>query len=357
MAAGDVLNTRALNRATLYRQRLLQRGGDVVDTIELLVGMQAQNPHDPYYGLWARLEDFDPGDLSRLLVERGVVRGPLMRATIHMVTARDYISMRPDLQSVLQRVFASTSFAKDVRGIEPDRLLNAAGELLTSAHLTRAELAEALGKLFPWVPAASMAQASTYLLAVVQVPPRALWGESGFPRWALAEQWLETELTHREAPDRLVLRYLGAFGPASVADMRTWSGLSGLREVVNRLRPRLRSWRDQKGRELLDLPDAIYPEPDTPAPPRFLPEYDNVLLAHSDRSRFMNDLAPEGWVGNLLVDGFYAGSWRIDRGGALRVMVRVAPTKAQLNELETEARRLAVSTGANEIEIQVGSVD
>lgn len=261
------------------------------------------------------------------------------------------------LQSVLERVFASTSFAKDVRGIDPDRLLTAAGELLTSAHLTRAELAEALGNLFPGVPAASMAQASTYLLPVVQVPPRALWGESGLPRWALAEQWLETELTHRGAPDRLVLRYLGAFGPASVADMRTWSGLSGLREAVNRLRPRLRSWRDQKGRELLDLPDAIYPEPDTPAPPRFLPEYDNVLLAHADRSRFMNDLAPEGWVGNLLVDGFYTGSWRIDRGGALRVMVRVAPTKAQLNELETEARRLAISTGANEIEIRVGSVD
>lgn len=352
----DVLDARALNRATLHRQGLLERGGGVVDTIEHLVGIQAQNPHDPYYALWARIAAFDPTELSRLLVERRAVRGSLMRATLHLSTARDYLRMRPVLHSVLARVFGSTYFAKDTAGIDRKTLLALARELLEETPRTRAELAALLEERLPGSPGASLAQMVTYLLPVVQVPPRGVFGSSGQARWALAEEWIGRELETDTSPDGLILRYLGAFGPASVADMRVWSGLAGLREVVDRLHPRLRVWRGEEGPELFDLADATHPDPDTPAPPRLLPEYDNVLLGHADRSRFFTGPTPPGWVGNLLVDGFYAGSWKLARErGSVRVELepQVKLSRSQLEETEAEANRLVRVVAAQSQESSV----
>lgn len=312
--------------------------------IEHLVGMQAQNHLDPYYALWARIDAFRPEELSNLVESRAALRIPLLRSTIHLVTARDCLTMRPILGSVLARIFGSTSFAKDIEGVDRDDLLTTARALLEERPRTRAELGPILAERWPDRVASSLAQAATYLIPVVQVTPRGLWQQKGPAAWTTIEKWLGRPLEPAGAPDNLIIRYLGAFGPAAQKDMRVWSGLAGLADVVQRIRPRLLTFRDEQGVELFDLPDAPRPDPDTPSPPRFLPEYDNLLLSHSDRSRFFDgELVPKGWVGNLLVDGTYVGSWTVERSkrsARLDIELGRRLPESDIEEVTAEGSRL-----------------
>lgn len=327
---GLIEDVRALNRALLERQRLLRRERrPVPETIEHLIGMQAQSPSNPYLALWSRLDGFEPEDLSSLIAERQVVRGTLMRATIHLVTAGDYLALRPVVQSVPVQTFRSSAFARNLAGIPIDEVVTAGIALLTEHPSTQAELGRQLAARWPEHDATSLAAAVGFVAPLVQIPPRGLWGRSGQAKLTPAETWIGRALHADPSPDALVMRYLGAFGPATTADMRTWSRLTGLREVVERLRPRLRTFRDERGRELFDLPDAPLPDPETPAPPRFLPEYDNLMLSHDDRGRIIPGNSglpmPAGAgseYGAVLVDGFLAGMWRIarERGRAALVI-------------------------------------
>ena len=318
------LSTRALNRATLDRQLLLTRASrSVADTIEHLVGMQAQNPLDPYYGLWARLEPFDPADLAALIEDHQAVRTAFLRATIHLITAADCLDLDATTRPVSARTFGSTVFSKNTAGMDLGKLSTRGRRLLEARPMGRAELGRALAEEWPDRDPQSMAYAVSYLLPLVQVPPRGVWNQKGPAIWATVETWLGAKPNRTPVHERLVLRYLAAFGPATVSDIRVWSGVTGLAAVVEKLRPRLRVFIDENGRELLDLPDAPRPDADTPAPPRFLPEYDNVLLGHADRSRVIEpDAAAPGWAGNLLYDGFLRGSWKISRSrGQTRIIV------------------------------------
>src|SRR5437867_1736776 len=284
----EILGPRALNRATLQRQMLLERIRlTAEEAIERLAGMQGQAPDAPYVGLWSRLEGFRPEELASLITGRQAVRVTVMRGTVHLVTAAGFAAMRPVVQPVLERLFAGSPFARNLRGLDLDALLAEALPLVQEKPRTRAEPARALGERRPGIDGLSLAYAVTYLVPLVQVPPRGIWGSRGQATWVSAETWLGRGLGRPDV-EGLLLRYLGAFGPATVADMGAWSGLTGLREVVEALRPRLRVFNDRRGRELLDLPDAARPDPDTPAPVRFLPEYDNVLLSHADRSRVLD---------------------------------------------------------------------
>lgn len=322
--SGEVLGPRALNRALLDRQGLLGRTrASATEMIERLVGMQAQVPENPYIGLWSRVEGFAPAELSGLIAERRAVRAGVMRATIHLLSARDCLVIQPITQIVLIKAFKSP-WANGLAGADPADVTAAGLELLAERPRTRAEVSELLAPRWPDADPRALAHAATFHAALVQVPPRGLWRHGGQARWAPTEQWLGRPLQTPAAVDDLVLRYLAAFGPATVADLRTWSGLTGLREVVEALRPRLRAFRDENGRELLDVPGGSLPDPDTPAPPRFLPEYDNVGLSHADRSRIFSGLGP-GWppprgstIGSLLVDGFYRANWslRVEDGVA-----------------------------------------
>ncbi len=345
-AAGGVLSRRALNRATLARQGLLRRWTvPVAEAIERLVGLQAQAPNPPYVGLWTRLEGFRPDDLGRLILNREAVRAPLMRATIHLVTARDCLALRPVVQPVLERTFAGTAVRRDLLGADLPAILAAGRELLAERPRTGAELGTLLAERWPERDPRSLAQAVTFLVPLVQVPPRGVWGAGGRAAWTTVEAWLGRPVAGETAPDGMVLRYLAAFGPATVADVQTWSGLTRLREVVERLRPDLLTFRDERGRELFDLPEAPRPDPDAPAPPRFLAEFDNVILSHADRSRVLSDdhrrriASSNGMVpGTVLVDGFVRGTWKIERerGAATLQVTPFAPMPASDRDVLAE---------------------
>jgi hypothetical protein len=331
-----VLDPRALNRATLARQHLLARVAmPATQMVEHLVGIQAQVPENPYVALWSRLESFEPTELSGAIEQRRVVRGGLMRGTLHLVTDDDFLAFWPLIRPVLDRVLHGQSpFGRAMAGIEPEALMAAGRAWLDERPLTRAQLAPLMGERWPDHDGPSLAYALTYLLALVQVTPRGLWRRSGASAFTTVEAWLGRSV--EPAPDigALLIRYLAAFGPASVADIRAWSGIGGLREVVDRLRPRLVTFRDERGRELFDLPDGPRPDSDTPAPVRYLPEYDNVLLGHADRSRFGADERVAGLfgerpigLGTILVDGTVCGTWRVrrDREGAIMDIQTVDP--------------------------------
>ena len=347
-----VLNRQVLNRALLERQGLLRRQDmPAIDMIEHLVGMQAEAPNNPYIGLWSRLEDFRADELSEALVERRAVRASMMRATIHLVTARDLLALRAVVQEVLERdVYPNPTYGRErLEGLDMVALLDAGRELLDEKPRTAAELRDLLGPKWPDRDPAALAYAVRGLLPVIHIPPRGIWGESGPIALTTVESWLGKSVYPDPSPDSIVVRYLRAFGPATVADMRTWSQLTGLREVVERLRPRLCTFRDERGRELFDVPDAPLPDPQIPAPPRFLPWLDNALLSHADRTHIISEehrkiITGERWNAPVvLVDGFVHGTWKIEkaRGKATLVIEPFEPLfKEDRDAVAEEGERL-----------------
>jgi Winged helix DNA-binding domain len=347
-----VLSQRALNRALLSRQLLLdrvdlpdeagRRRATVIETIEHLVGLQAQAPFPPYYGLWSRLGGFRPDDLAALITDRSVVRIAVMRGTIHVVSARDCLPLRRLVQPVLDRGLRG-AFGKQLAGVDATAVAAAGRELVEAEPLTFSALGERLAERWPGSPPAALAQAVRAHVPLVQVPPRAVWGRAGQSLHTSAEHWLGAGLAASGGgaglaaadadPARLptlaglVTRYLAAFGPATARDVTAWSGLTGLRAVLDEMRPSLVTFRDEQGTELFDLASAPRPDGDAPAPVRLAAEFDNLLLSHADRSRVVH---PEHlrrfytingiFPGSVLIDGFVAGMWRLakegGRGGA-----------------------------------------
>jgi hypothetical protein len=317
---GTVLSQRAVGRATLARQHLLERiAGDALSEVAHLAGMQAQAPLAPYVGLWTRLRDFAAEELSALYRQRQVVRLALMRSTIHLVTAQDALAWRTLVDPVIERS-THAAFARHYRGLDRDALVEAARALTEQEPRTFAELGALLAEQFPGRDAAALAQAARAGLALVQIPPRGLWGENGRIAHTTTRAWLGSDPLDKPDVDAMVLRYLAAFGPASIMDAQMWSGLTRLREVFDRLRPDLRVDQGENGTELFDLPDCPRPDADVPAPARFLPEYDNLLFSHADRAR----VNPHGYpiplfpgngavLGCFLLDGVHRGAWRTER--------------------------------------------
>jgi hypothetical protein len=313
------LSLRALNRATLDRQLLLGRHAMAArQAVVQLAGMQAQAPLAPYVGLWTRVADFSPGELVSLLTERTVVRAPLMRATVHLVDAADFVAFRPLLCPLMESGLRA-NYGRFLTGVDLAALAAQASELLSAGPLTRAEIGKELAARWPGADPMPLAYAVTYLVPAVQVPPRGVWGKSAQARWASAESWLSPPAgADADAAGQIVRRYLAAFGPASVADMRIWSGLTRLREITDRME--LRRFLGPGDTELLDLPDIPLPDEDVPAPPRFLPEYDNLLLSHADRARVIPHARQVPlWPGNggtrgtLLIDGMWNANWKITK--------------------------------------------
>jgi hypothetical protein len=315
-----VLTLRELNRATLDRQMLLERHTiPALDAVERLAGLQAQVPSPPYVGLWTRLRDFRREELTRLMEERQVVRATLMRATLHLMAAEDYLLLRPALQPALTRSMNSIA-GKRLEGLDLDRIVGTAGEYFESEPRPFADFRLLLAELEPDRDQSALAYVVRTQLPLVQVPTGGVWGYSGKVPFTTAEKWLGRELSGSEDPRGLVLKYLAAFGPATVSDVQTWSGRMRLKESVEEIKPELRIFRDENDNELLDLPDAPLPAGDTPAPPRFVPDYDNLVLSHADRGRVISDehrkkvfLSAARVRATFLIDGFVRGAWKVEK--------------------------------------------
>jgi hypothetical protein len=316
-----------------------------------VAGLQAQLARPPFIGLWSRIRGFDRAHLIDAIARRHVVRVTAMRGTLHLLAAADYREWRGPLQPALTRGVRAIAGAT----ITEEELADA--ETVARAFLGRAPatfdaLREHLGPRFPKLNVRLLAYSLRMTLPLVQVPAAgAPWGYPGAADFALADAWLKTKISTRAgSAAALVRRYLAAFGPAAVADAQTWSGLPKLAPVFESLRPSLVTFRDARNRELFDLPDAPRPDADTPAPVRFVPDWDNVLLGHQDRSRVIADahrarIATRNLqiTATFLIDGIVAGSWSLARKGSTATLVMQPFAKIAKKDraaLDDEAERL-----------------
>ncbi|MFF0587098.1 winged helix DNA-binding domain-containing protein [Streptomyces sp. NPDC003781] len=347
----NVLDTRSLNRAALARQLLLDRAErPVLDAVAHLGGMQAQEPQEPFVGLWSRLRDFAPRALDDLLTGRRVVRTHLMRRTVHLVTADDVLAWRSRHDAMMRGRVLGT-YRRELEGVDLDALAAAGRAVLADGEpRSMGELARAVAGQWPDVgprPLGEMLVAA--LIPTVQLPPRGLWRARAGVRNAPVEDWLGRAVDPPAAPGTdpvgaaLVRRYLAAYGPAASADLRAWCGLAGLPAAVAAVRGELVAFRDERGRELLDLPDAPRPDPDTPAPVRFLPAFDNAVLGYQDRGRVIDDahrgLSVTG-ARVVLVDGRVSATWTVQDDTVTVTPLRRL-TRPERAEVAEEGRALA----------------
>jgi winged helix DNA-binding protein len=361
-----ILSLRDLNRATLARQLLVRRAGmSAWNAVEWLGGLEAQSTDTPYISLWTRLEHFQVEDLANSIEERKTVRAPLMRDVDHLVTAADYRMWRPALQPVLEAGYR-LHCGQMIPHFNLERILGAAQVFLAEEPRTMLELQDFLSGLQPGDDPVCLAHTVRTWLPMVQVPPAGLWGVYESPAYALAEDWLgPQQVPTREGLRHLVVRYLGAFGPACCADVETWIGMAHLQEVLDELVPGLQTFRDEDGRVLYDLPDAPRPGGEMEIPPRFLPHDDNLMIAYADNRRLTAgghnrepDVPPAPNSGCFLVDGFIAGSWRIERADSTASMhLQAFDTLPEpvANALVAEGESLArfVEEDAELFEVQV----
>jgi len=344
-----VLTLRELNRATLARQLLLERASiGPTEALERVAGVQAQSPAPAFIGLWTRLRDFAREDLIGAIERREVVRATMMRATLHLFTATDYRRLRPAIQPALSR--DAERVRARVEGLDVEGLLRAARRYLKKEPRSFVDLRNHLTEREPGRDPSALGYTVRMHLPLIQVPSADTWGYSSTAPYATAESWLGKPLGRSTKPHELIRRYLAAFGPSTVADLQAWSGLTGMKATFEKLRSELRTFRDERGRELFDVQDGALPDADTPAAARFVPDYDNLILSHADRTRLIADehkpsvfLKAARVRATVLLDGFVAGTWKIERargGATLLVEPFRRLSKADRAELKHEGEEL-----------------
>lgn len=355
------LTLRELNRTHLQRQHLLARSAmSVRDMLSTLAGLQAQAVNDPYLALWSRLEGFQHEHLASMLINRSAVRASLMRGTIHLVTAEDYLSFFPATYQLHVRAVNSVSSARLVPREHHAAIAERARALLAHDSLTAAQIGEALQSDWPEYEPRSLSQVVRFLLPLIQTPPRGVWGpdRNANPSWTMPQGWLNAEVPEEVGPPHeLIRRYLHAFGPASLPDIVAWSGVTNLKAPLAEMRDELVVYENESGTTLYDLAGLAIADPDTPAPVRFLPGFDNALLGHKDRSRIISDeskafISTQNgmFASTFLVDGFVAGAWRVNNGEMHLAQFREL-TPIDKNDVEREARLVAPFWAGEELPI------
>jgi hypothetical protein len=341
-----VLSLRDLNRTLLLRQHLLERVEmPALQMVEHLIGLQAQENLPPYLSLAARLEGFDPHELSAALARKEAVRFLTMRGTIHVLVPDDALSLRAWVQRALDQQSSSNQMSRPARGVPTDDLVATTRRLLEKGPLPVKELGERLAECFAGVPAAALAHVARERAPMVQVPPRGLWKHSGGVVYQTVEDYLGRPMRQVDEHE-LVRRYLRAFGPATPADMTVWSRVTRLGPVFSSMKDELVVVECEDGTRRYDVPGAPYAEGGTPAPVRMLGAYDNVWLSHANRDHIVPvDVRPR-WMGvnggvgsTIFVDGFMAGLWWVRDE---RVVTEVFPalTREQQSELDAEIERI-----------------
>jgi hypothetical protein len=295
-------------------------------------------------GLWTRLARFDESELQQLIDDRRIVRAPMMRHTVHFVGDEDYVWLRPTIQPALDAGFGAQT-RKRLAGVDIEPFLKTVRREFRKRPLTFAEVKELIRASAPDSDVDAIAYGVRTHVPLIGVPNGSRWRFGGRAPFALGEDWIGRRLAKPD-PQEMVRRYLAAFGPATAGDATAWSGVGGMRQVFEDMRPELRVFRDEAGRELFDVADGALPPEDTEAPVRFLPEYDNTLLGHKDRTRVIADehrprvyVTAGRMVGTILLDGFVAAAWRITDGELTLEPFRRL-TKAEKAEIEPEAEAL-----------------
>jgi hypothetical protein len=348
--ARDRLSNRQLNRATLARQMLLERSDmGIADAVVWLLGLQGQQSHDPYIGLWSRLTGFTHEALTALIVDRTLLRGSTMRSTLHLHTADDMIGIREFVQPVLERSWNGAFGKRRFGANDREKVRKAGVKLLDKAPMTSGELGRALQEKFPEGEALAKAMLVQTMEVLIQIPPTRIWGSGHAPISTRVQNWVPGPYQRTIPRETLVRRYLAAYGPASVADMQAWCGMTKLGEVFETLRPELMTFEGDDGRELFDLPEAPRPDAQTPAPVRYLPMFDNVYLGYDNRRRMLeeNDTKRANMLREfkpaVLIDGVISAGWGIDekKGNAV---LSVEPyhkiTKRDVRDVEKEGLAL-----------------
>lgn len=341
-----MLSLRDLNRTLLRRQHLLERTTmPALAMVDHLIGLQAQENLPPYLSLAARIDGFDPHELSDAIERRQAVRFLTMRGTIHVLTPEDALSLRPWVQVALDKQSASNQNNRPARGVPVADVVAATREALADGPLPVKVLGERLGEAFPGVPATALAHLARERVPLVQVPPRGLWGRSGGVVYQTVETWLGREQTELDVRE-LVRRYLRAFGPATAADMTTWSRVTRLGPVFSAMKDELVVVECEDGRTRFDVPDAPYASADEPAPVRLLGAYDNVWLSHAERLHIVPEDVRPRWMGSnggvgsaVFVDGFMSGLWWW-RDDQVDLDLFRKLTRAQRTDLDAEVGRV-----------------
>ena len=344
--AARVLSTRELNRALLARQLLLARSPlPLTRALEQVAGLQTQYAPSAYVALWSRLRDFPREALTRALEQRQAVQATLMRSTIHVVSTGDYPLFAGAIRQG-RRAWWRRTLRRQVEGVDMEAVADLLRKHLAGGPRRQAELTALLAA--EGLPQQVWSGAGLWL-DLVRVPPAGTWERRRADLYGLADDWLPAAaVTEAEGLGHLVRRYLGGFGPASPHDVASWAGLpvTTIRPVLEPLG--LRRFRDEQGGELLDLPRAPLPDPETPVPARFLPTWDATLLVHARRtqllperyrSRIFHTKNPHS-VPTFLVDGAVAGTWRYERGRVRLDPFEPLPRPVR-RELGDEAERLA----------------
>lgn len=340
------LSARALNRTLLARQHLLSRTTlAVAGMVEHLVGVQAQEPWSPYFALAARLDPFDPYDVSAGLEDRSLVRLLSMRSTVHLLVADDALSLRRWTQPISTRERKASQNTRPALHLDPADVAVAVSRALADGPLPMKRLGEVLAEAFPGVPPSSLAHLARVDLPLAQLPPRGSWRQSGQVVYEYVDRWVGRSLVDPD-PAAIVRRYLAAYGPASAADLTTWSGITGMPALLTAM-PDLERHSGPDGRPLYDVPGGLLADEDVRAPVRLLGQYDNVWLSHSGRDRVTDPAKRRRWMGSnggvcctVFVDGWLEGLWRLQDGGPVVVDLFRDLTRQERSELDDELSRL-----------------
>lgn len=339
------LTAQQLNRTLLRRQHLLERTeSTALDLTRHLVGLQAQENLSPFLSLAARLETFDPHEVTRGLEGRTLVRFLTMRGTVHLLAADD-VGLRAWSQPVHEREVRASQNVGTARDVDRSAYAVALDEVLAAGPLPQKEIGLRLAERFPAHEATRLGQLARSAAPLVQLPPRGTWKGSGGVVYDFADRWTGHPL---DAPDPadVVRRYLAAFGPASAADVTAWSGVTRLGPVVTAMDD-LVHHEDPDGRPLVDLADGELEDEDVPAPVRLLGLYDNVWLSHARRDRVTAPASRDQWSGpnggaacTLFADGWMVGLWKAVEGRVVVLETLRALTRRERSELDDEVVRV-----------------
>ena len=340
------LSPQALNRTLLDRQQLLSRTSSSVPAlVEHLVGLQAQENLPPYLGLAARLEGFDPYAVTRGLEDRSLVRLLTMRSTVHLLVADDALVLRRFTRPVHERERRVSQMVRAAIDVDLDEFSVAVRAALADGPLPVKRLGEALTVTFPDVPANALAHLARVAEPLAQLPPRGCWKQPGGVVYQYVDAWVGRPMVEPD-PAAIVRRYLTAYGPASAADVTSWSGVPGMPAVLAAMDDLVRHT-DASGKKLFDVSTGVLVPEDTPAPVRLLGLYDNVWLSHAGRDRVTTPESRSGWMGvnggmtnTLFADGMLVGLWRVT-DGRVEVLSTLRPlTRRERSELDDEITRV-----------------